>query len=423
MGVLFPFLRFKNFRLFFQINISSKKITFILRNSKTFIKKRMKSFATAEDMLAAAESHRCSSHSHEDDNDDDDDEGIERQEKEAQQSLKQSSQHHHQNMVASSSPRRTNSSGRMSPSSFMHEQRKQRPGSPLSGLLNTSGGSPPKLTLNPPLMPRSPRVKVRKATQMLFELPPAESPRSPAHKYHFQRVQITGTPDTHSEEAQEVGSKITRALELREKYLVPMPVENWGGLDPQLYTEFMAAKDPLSAAEARRRAASGQPAAAAASPRAPMVVSPPTTTTASISSSFSTTSSAAATHAAAAPAPAPAPTAPSTSTTSTFSVPPLRRSNSTNSTGARQRLRRRMDVPYNPYLYDLAHEVPPELPNVSFTPSHGVFRTSLLGEEMFDEIINVDQFYHDLDELLSICNNGPVRSFSYARLKLLGKCF
>ena len=119
-----------------------------------------------------------------------------------------------------------------------------------------------------------------------FELPPAESPRSPAHKYHFQRVQITGTPDTHSEEAQEVGSKITRALELREKYLVPMPVENWGGLDPQLYTEFMAAKDPLSAAKARRRAASGQPAAAA-SPRAPMVVSPPTTTTASISSSFS----------------------------------------------------------------------------------------------------------------------------------------
>ena len=81
-----------------------------------------------------------------------------------------------------------------------------------------------------------------------------------------------------------------------------------------------------------------------------------------------------------------------------------------------------MDVPYNPYLYDLAHKVPPELPNVSFTPSHGVFRTSLLGEEMFDEIINVDQFYHDLDELLSICNNGPVRSFSYARLKLLGKC-
>ena len=69
-----------------------------------------------------------------------------------------------------------------------------------------------------------------------------DSPKAVAEHVEFQRIHITGKPDTHSEEASLVGTKILRLMELRDKYLVPMPVENWGGLDPDIYSEFMTEK-------------------------------------------------------------------------------------------------------------------------------------------------------------------------------------
>jgi len=91
------------------------------------------------------------------------------------------------------------------------------------------------------------------------------------------------------------------------------------------------------------------------------------------------------------------------------------------STGARQRLRRRMDVPYDPYSKKLTKEnAPPNLAEITFVVRNGVFTTlSKTGEPLFEKPYDVKEYYEDLDELLTICNDGPVRSFSYTRLKLL----
>jgi len=63
---------------------------------------------------------------------------------------------------------------------------------------------------------------------------------------------------------------------------------------------------------------------------------------------------------------------------------------------------------------------PKDMKDVSFVVRNGVFTTlSTQSEPLFERPHDVNEFYEDLDELLTICNNGPVRSFSYTRLKLL----
>jgi hypothetical protein len=215
-----------------------------------------------------------------------------------------------------------------------------RPGSPLA--IQTSeqktNGSPPTLVLNPTAhqlqqqqRPRSPRVKVRKATQMLFERPLIETPKHKEGAHvAFQRIKITGQPDTYSEEACMVGTKIQRAMALRDKYLVPMPAENWGGLDPEIYTEFMKGKMP---------GGDGGPTTAASDVNKALRFDASTTTT-----TTTTTPSVLRSNQ---PPPLPL-TTPSTTTSSTTAPTP--RTGGT----ARQRLRRRMDVPYNPYSKKLS---------------------------------------------------------------------
>ena len=189
-------------------------------------------------------------------------------EEDLEMEMQHNDQEQHKQLLMS--PRRS-LTGRKSPSSFS-KNKSGRPGSPLATTtdptsinnmyLNLSGvegetksttntsntskkeKSPPRFKLAPQARqpPRSPRIKVRKATQMLFERPMVESPKDVPNCPEFQRMNVTGVPETHSEEAQEVGRKITRAMSLRDKYLIPMPINNWGGLNPELYEDFMKEK-------------------------------------------------------------------------------------------------------------------------------------------------------------------------------------
>jgi hypothetical protein len=76
---------------------------------------------------------------------------------------------------------------------------------------------------------------------------------------------------------------------------------------------------------------------------------------------------------------------------------------------------------YLSFVSVLAPEnAPKDIKDVSFVVRNGVFTTlSTQSEPLFERPHDVNEFYEDLDELLTICNNGPVRSFSYTRLKLL----
>ena len=340
---------------------------------------------------------------------DDDDDSEEDLEMEMQQNKQQQQQRQHL-----MSPRR-NFTGRTSPGLAMSQRSSRlRPCSPLATssapdrtASSVVGGhklsdSPPRLILNPPPRPpRSPRIKVRKATQMLFERPVVESPRADVNtSYEFQRITVTGVPDTHSLEAQEVGAKITRALALRDKYLVPMPTTNWGGLDPELYSEFMQEKQGQQSRGHKVDNNSMTNNNNTLKPFATPLT--PTDATTDTKTNQSSTSE---------------------SNVSNGGMPVLFQQSSTSSsssTGARQRLRRRMDVPYNPYLHNLDHNIPPDMPDVSFQCRDGVFTSLSNGISMYTPPpVSVGEFYEDLDELLTICNNGPVRSFAYTRLKLL----
>ena len=90
--------------------------------------------------------------------------------------------------------------------------------------------------------PKTPRPKLRTTTRRLFERRDYEENNTADAAVDFQRVIISGSHDTESDEAVAVGTKIARAMELRDKYLLPMPKENWGGLDPEFYRDFMVAK-------------------------------------------------------------------------------------------------------------------------------------------------------------------------------------
>ena len=80
-----------------------------------------------------------------------------------------------------------------------------------------------------------------------------------------------------------------------------------------------------------------------------------------------------------------------------------------------------MDVPFDPYTKSLnMKNVPKDMTEISFVVRDGVFTTlDRTSEPIYERPSNVHEFYEDLDELLTICNNGPVRSFAYTRLKLL----
>lgn len=240
------------------------------------------------------------------------------------------SKHRHLN-----SPRRSNTKSPSFHSADDITTTTSRPGSPLAFQTSEqkTNGSPPTLILNPTAhqlqqqqRPRSPRVKVRKATQMLFERPLIETPKHKEGAHvAFQRIKITGQPDTHSEEACMVGTKIQRAMALRDKYLVPMPAENWGGLDPEIYSEFMKGKGVPTGGD-------GGPTTAASAVNKALRFDASTTTTPPPPSMLRSNK----------PPPLPLTTPP---TTTASTAAPTPRTGGT----ARQRLRRRMDVPYNPY--------------------------------------------------------------------------
>ena len=213
---------------------------------------------------------------------------------------------------------------------------------------------------------------MRHTTKLLFERPLVDPNSLPDADIDFQRVQISGSHDTESDEAVQVGTKLKRAMALRDKYLDPMPAENWGGLDRGLYTEFMASQVTSSL---RHGSQVQQPPGA--------VFGPPSTLSSSLLASSSLSSSSS--HGAAAAA---AGTAEKTqhgraklttglgllSQASTCSS--VRRGASAAAQDSTQRLRRRMDVPYDPYSRDLS-DVPPPQTEVGFVTEDGVIYAML----------------------------------------------
>ena len=340
-------------------------------------------------------------------------------EEDLEMEMQHNDQEQHKQLLMS--PRRS-LTGRKSPSSFS-KNKSGRPGSPLATTtdptsinnmyLNLSGvegetksttntsntsntskkeKSPPRFKLAPQARqpPRSPRIKVRKATQMLFERPMVESPKDVPNCPEFQRMNVTGVPETHSKEAQEVGRKITRAMSLRDKYLIPMPINNWGGLNPELYEDFMKEKKKGSIEGEGGQNSSIQSNASLFAPSVTPLT--PSVTTQSTNTNTTQSSTATATPSLLSSSFTAKTLLSQTSNTSTSST------TSTTSTGARQRLRRRMDVPYNPYYRALDYNVPHDLSNITFQCNNGVFETfSNLSLIPLDRPhISVNEFYNDL---------------------------
>ena len=261
---------------------------------------------------------------------------------------------------------------------------------------------------------KTPRLKVRATTKRLFE-PREVPPEALADaSVEFQRVVISGSKDSYSEEAKSVGEKLMRAMALRDKYLIPIPEENWGGLDPEMYRDFMSAKGIRMRDAAWSRGRNRKPEAK--------------TEHARIGTDEQVASGAR-------KAPSPKDTGINNQkeqarkgTPKTEAGIKMMRQNSTD------RLRRRMDVPFDPYAGDI-NDVPATLSEASFVCEDGVFSAvlrELVSSELNDKASDaspkrrvasmpptVQEFYSDFDELLKISADGPVRSFCFARLKLL----
>ena len=293
--------------------------------------------------------------------------------------------------------------------------------------------------------PKTPRPKLRTTTRRLFERRDYEENNTADAAVDFQRVIISGSHDTESDEAVAVGTKIARAMELRDKYLLPMPKENWGGLDPEFYRDFMVAKGiclPKSASPVGTR----KTVSARGNDSNPTSVSVGTShfemnkkgdlkTRETVINARAGGEKTRGQKKNTLTTPSLFDAAPKVTAIPTTGIKMMRQTST-------DRLRRRMDVPFDPYARNVM-DVPETLTGASFVCEAGVFSAflsepirlssrSVSATATSDERIptsprrrispkipGVHEFYSDFDELLMISGDGPVRSFCFARLKLL----
>ncbi len=244
--------------------------------------------------------------------------------------------------------------------------------------------SPSPLRLSGPAMEADGIKTSRSASNLdqLMEQSIRRKPAKPPGAVHYQKILISNEIDIMpNEESSKVCRLLKKAMDLRKKYVIPVPSPNWGGLDKSLYIN-----------------PEGTP---------------------SLSGSEYTTER----------VPSPSPSLSSLHGVGRSSE--LRDASRVSEGKGRfdvvgRRRRRRPDVAFQPFPTDDLASVTPEIDSsMRFEMKDGVMQVWAGAEDaqLEEDLPTKDEYYKDFDFLVWLIAHGPAKSFTFQRLRLLESKF